>query len=208
MTANGGKVYLRAKNTYFNKERTYLIDKIRSIEETSLKFSEIEKLKGYDPYLHNIKSISSNKEVKDNKKLNEEIDNELIKYYIKALKLETLMEVSIDYRKEKIIYIDKNDCIACSLSSDYERVLKYNENKVMQEMIEVLSQYPDNTIYLGYPYISINSLSVDLYICPSAKPIICFSDLKSFITTANITFTFSTFYILYYIIVSQKKQYL
>ena len=161
VTANGGKVYLRAKNTYFNKERTYLIDKIRSIEETSLKFSEIEKLKGYDPYLHNIKSISSNKEVKDNKKLNEEIDNELIKYYIKALKLETLMEVSIDYRKEKIIYIDKNDCIACSLSSDYERVLKYNENKVMQEMIEVLSQYPDNTIYLGYPYISINSL-----LCP------------------------------------------
>lgn len=161
VTANRGKVYLRAISMYFNKERTYLIDKIRSIEETSLKFSETEKLKAYNPYLNNIKSILSNKEVKDNKKLNEEIDNEIIKYYIKALKLETLMEVAIDYRKEKVIYIDKNDCISCSLSSDYEINLKYHENKIMQEMIEILSQYPDNTIYLGYPYISINSL-----LCP------------------------------------------
>ena len=61
VTANGGKIYLRAINTYFNKERTYLIDRIKSIEETSLKFSTAKELEEYNSYLKDKKSILSNK---------------------------------------------------------------------------------------------------------------------------------------------------
>lgn len=160
VTANRGKVYLRAINTYFNEERTYLVDKIRSIEETSLKFSSQDILQDNVKFLNNIRRISSKNEVLANEKLNEVIDNKLIKYYSKALKLETLMDIAIDTKKDKIIYIDKNDCIACSLSSNYEKILSSQQNELMKEMIDILTRYPENTIYLGYPYICIKSLLV------------------------------------------------
>ena len=162
VTANRGKVYLRAINTAFNQERTYQIDKIRSVEETSLRFSLNGEIQEYNPYLNNMKSVSSDKEVLSNRKLNEEIDNPLIKYYLRALKLETLMDVAIDSEKDKLIYIDKDDCVACSLSNNYEKILNHKQNEQMKEMIEILCRYPENTIYLGYPYLYINKLLVPM----------------------------------------------
>lgn len=162
VTANRGKVYLRAINTAFNQERTYQIDKIRSVEETSLRFSLNDEIQEYNPYLNNMKSVSSDKEVLSNRKLNEEIDNPLIKYYLRALKLETLMDVAIDSEKDKLIYIDKDDCVACSLSNNYEKILNHKQNEQMKEMIEILCRYPENTIYLGYPYLYINKLLVPM----------------------------------------------
>ena len=162
VTANRGKVYLRAINTAFNQERTYQIDKIRSVEETSLRFSLNGEIQEYNPYLNNMKSVSSDKEVLSNRKLNEEIDNPLIKYYLRALKLETLMDVAIDSEKDKLIYIDKYDCVACSLSNNYEKILNHKQNEQMKEMIEILCRYPENTIYLGYPYLYINKLLVPM----------------------------------------------
>lgn len=153
VVANKNKIYLRAINTNFNKERTYKIEEIRSIERTSLKFSKEDELSRGGKYLNNMRTVELDKEYINSNNQNLEIDNDLIKYYIKALKLESLMEIKIDNKKDRVLYIDKKDCIACSLSSSYEKKLNTYENKIIEEMIKELLKYPDNTIYLGYPYI-------------------------------------------------------
>ena len=104
ITANNGKCYLFAININLNKEMSYLLDKIRRIEVTSLQFSQSKDITLDNKYFKNAREVDSINEVRNKIEL-KEINNEILNYYLKALKLEGLMDVNINLKDSPVLNI-------------------------------------------------------------------------------------------------------
>lgn len=162
ITANNGKCYLLAININLSEERRYLINRIRRIEVTSLQFSQSKDITLDNKYFKNVREVNYIDEIRNKIEL-KEINNEILNYYIKALKLEGLMDVNINLKDNKqLFYLNVNDCISAILSEDYKIILSDENEKVMEEMIKVIEKEPGNSIYLGYPFIIMGNSLIPL----------------------------------------------
>lgn len=173
-------VYLLARHEKHTDITTYKMSKIRGVETTSLFFNEIR-----EPIIKYLRNTVFNLRYIEPLDINDNITDEeiitriskkdltdytkhsrlerILEYYIKSLKYENLMEISIDaYEKSSYFIIDSIQTHKLLNSRDVEVQLNSNFKYIFTEWDKIIRSQPDLIMYMGYPYFECNKKFIPL----------------------------------------------
>ena len=177
----GDHSYLLALNENHrdNSITTYMLEKIVSVDITSLYFTEDRRgtkyldNKFFNPRSIKLVKIEGQSDIQDiissihiGSTSEGEIHTKaqrLLEYYIKCLKNESLLDIKIDFsERENYYFID--DAQADSLIYDHNCELRMDSkiSSVFNNWSKKIKYEPDLVLYLGYPYFKVNSSYVPL----------------------------------------------